>query len=117
MNLPDFTLWLVYFAVNVFGTVSMKIATGKEKLEGLSFFLGLVTNIWGIAAVLAWSSSALLLAVLMKKNSLLNTASISALNYGLIAFAAVIFLGENFSLQKFFGVVMIAVGIYIIAQK
>jgi len=109
-------LWVLFFALNIYGQIAMKQATNGVSAAGLAYFWDLAKNFWAVTAVMAWTGSSFLWMVLLKKQPLMEAQSISALNYAFIALAAVAFLGESVSGYKLAGIALIALGIYLVVR-
>jgi len=105
-------LWSLFFITDIYGHVTLKMTLGREltMAETAKRLLGSWVG-WSI--FLAWGLAGLLWVCVLSKNTLFETTSISMVNYLLICFAAVWFLGENLNPTQWIGMTLIGTGVYL----
>ncbi len=109
-------VWLLFFASTVLGHVGMKLAVAEGVTGFNKSLLEALCTPWGAAALVSWTASALIWALILSSQPLLDASSISSLRYIFIVLAAWLLLNESMSYSRGLGVVLIFVGIYFVTQ-
>jgi drug/metabolite transporter (DMT)-like permease len=108
-------LWGLFFATTVYGHVALKFAVaGTVQNNYRQVLATATTSLWGASAVLAWSASCLLWALLLSRQELLSANSISSLRYVLICVAAWLWVGETIRWPQVIGIALIASGTWLV---
>jgi drug/metabolite transporter (DMT)-like permease len=102
----------LFFATDLYGHLILKMTLGRDLPLGemAKRLLGTWTG-WSI--FFAWGLAGLLWVLVLSKNSLFQTNSISMVNYLLICLGAVCFLGETLDPKQWMGMALIGAGIYL----
>ncbi len=103
-------LWIVYFATSVLGYLGMKLAAGTDhRLTFEPFF-----TFWGIVAMISWCVSGVVWPWILARDTLTWANAFSSLRIVLVAAAAIVFLGEAYSVRQLAGVVLVTVGVCLV---
>ena len=108
------TVWALFFATTVYGHIALKLAAGSGGSYDGRRALGALMSLRGGTAMLAWMFSGLLWALVLTRHSVLSANTISALRYVLICLAAWLVLHEKLRGLHVIGIVLIAVGIWLL---
>ena len=111
-----FAVWALFFGSSVFGHVALKRAAGVSSDFEYAKVLAMWKDPWAITAVISWTLSCLLWALLLTRFGVSEAAGHSSLRYVLILMLAVFWLGEPLGARQFAGAVLIAGGIWLTAK-
>lgn len=109
-------VWALFLASSVFGHVALKRASGISAHFDYARVLGMWKDPWAITAVLSWTLSCLLWALLLTRYDVAEAAGHSSLRYVAMLLAAVICLGETLTTRQMTGAALITAGIWLTAK-
>jgi drug/metabolite transporter (DMT)-like permease len=111
-----FLVWTLFFGSSVFGHVALKraagISTGFEYMKVLNMW----RDPWAVSAVLSWTLSCLVWALLLTRYGVSEAAGHSSLRYVLMLMLATCWLGETLTTRQIAGAVLITAGIWLTAK-
>jgi uncharacterized membrane protein len=105
-------LWILFFITDIYGHVTLKMTLGHQ-LTGSEMLRRLLGSWIGWSIFLAWGLAGLLWVCVLSKNTLFQTNSISMINYILVCFSAVWFLGESPNPAQWMGMGLIGMGVFL----
>ena len=115
-SIEAFLVWSVFFASSVFGHVALKRAAGISDKFEYARVLAMWRDPWAISAILCWTLSCLVWALLLTRHGVAEAAGHSSLRYVLIVAVAALWLGESMGSRQMLGAAFIAAGIWLTAK-
>ena len=109
-------VWALFFVSSVFGHVALKRAAGVSANFEYAKVLAMWKDPWAMTAMISWTLSCLLWALLLTRFGVSEAAGHSSLRYVLIVMFAVFWLGEPLSARQIAGAVLITLGIWLTAK-
>lgn len=109
-------VWVLFFGSSVFGHVALKRAAGVSTRFDYGRILEMWRDPWTVTAILSWTLSCIIWALLLTRYSMTEAAGHSSLRYVLMVLLAVFWLGEPMSVRQIAGTVLIAAGIWLTAK-
>lgn len=114
--LETLSVWTLFFASSVFGHVALKRAAGIADHFDYARIVTMWKNPWAITAILSWTISCLIWALLLTRYGVTEAAGHSSLRYVLMVAMAVIWLREPLTARQILGTVFIGTGIWMTAK-
>ena len=105
--------WIVFLFASAFGYIALK--RGVESTAS-GHMLALLGSKWTWTAVLAWTLSTLLWIWILRYEPLLKANSISTIRYVLLMLGSWIFLQEQMTGDRIWGMSLIAAGVYLVIR-
>lgn len=106
--------WGLYLAGSVFGHVALKRATGAGGSYDVERSFAALGSAWGIAALLAWMTSAWAWTLALTRHDLIVANAGSALRVVLCTAAAGLWLGERCGGREALGTLLVAAGVWVL---
>jgi drug/metabolite transporter (DMT)-like permease len=115
-TLEMLAVWAVFFGSSAFGHVALKRAAGSADRFDYARVLGMWKDPWAVTALLSWTLSCLVWALILTRHNVTEAAGHSSLRYVLMLGMAVCWLGEPLQGRQFAGAVLITLGIWLTAK-
>lgn len=112
-SIESLLIWSLFFGTSVYGHVALKRASGHGAAFDYARVLSLWKDPWAISALVAWTLSCLLWALLLTRYGVAEATNTSALRYALILGAAALWLSESLDWRQILGCALIAAGIWL----
>lgn len=109
-------VWVLFFGSSVFGHVALKRAAGVSSRFEYAKVMAMWKDPWAVTAMMSWTLSCLLWALLLTRYDVSEASGHSSLRYVLMLILAVFWLGEPMSPRQISGAVLITVGIWLTAK-
>jgi drug/metabolite transporter (DMT)-like permease len=108
--------WALFFGSSVFGHVALKRAAGDSSRFEYAKVLAMWRDPWAVTAMISWTLSCLLWALLLTRFEVSEASGHSSLRYILMLMLATFWLGEPMSSRQIGGAVLITMGIWLTAK-
>ena len=109
-------VWAVFFGSSAFGHVALKRAAGSSATFDYARVLSMWKDPWAVAALISWTLSCLVWALILTRHNVTEAASHSSLRYVLMFALAILWLREPLHARQFLGAILITLGIYLTAR-
>jgi drug/metabolite transporter (DMT)-like permease len=110
-------VWALFLSSSVFGHVALKRASGISEHFDYARVFGMWRDPWAVTAVLSWTLSCVLWALLLTRYGVAEAAGHSSLRYVVMLLAAVLCLGETLTTRQMAGAVLITAGVWLTAKS